>query len=357
MARLPRWSAALLAAGLWALPAGAADLDRFLPGDTNFVLIVNVKQIRSWPGLPKEMRDQAEQLLKHKEVQQVLRGTAFHPLRDVDRVVIASADSASAVKENGAASAGGGPSFVLLEGRFDPAKLQARAEQGAKEMPDRIKLHQAGGRMLVEMPGPDAMRLYAAFLDKNTLMITTSKGQADEALARAAGKAKGELKSAQMRALLAKANDKLAVQWLGSADMVVGGKVSVTSINGKTTTEVTHTTLKDTGFEAFIGGIALGKQDLKLHTRLRAADKRKAEQLAATMSKGLQQAVNTVKYEVDRDKALEPLLVAVQSARITSKGNIVVVEGRGTLPAVIQAVRASFILRSRSSGPEPPPSR
>jgi hypothetical protein len=356
-----RPAAWLFAVGLLlpALPARAGQADKYLPHDTDFVLIVNVKQIRSWPPFQEKVRGPVEKLLQAKEVKQVLEGTGLDPLKDLDRVVIVQAISSAFVKQAGTrTSIGSGPSFALLEGRFDRQKLLARAEQAARDMPKQVTLHKVGKAQLVEIRTGGDRELFAALLDDGTLMLSTIKSQADEALQRAAGKNTTRLKSGQIRELLAKADGKRAVQWLADGDMVTGMSVSSrTDANGKTVTNTRKFTLRQEGIETFDGGISLVKTDLRLRMTLKAADKEKAEGLAGKWQNGLKQAIKEVEAFAEKDRSLGPLVLALMTGHIAAKGDTVLVEGRGPADAAVAAIRAFYELvrPRRPAGPPAEP--
>src|SRR5262245_23171405 len=72
---------------LAAPPAPAAELDKYLLDDTDFVLSMNVKQVLSSPAFTKHYQKQVEELLKMEPVQRVLKDSGFDPLKDVDRLM------------------------------------------------------------------------------------------------------------------------------------------------------------------------------------------------------------------------------------------------------------------------------
>jgi hypothetical protein len=339
----------LLAAGVLhpAQPAGTAEtgLYSYLPHDTDFVLTLNARQIRSWPTFQKKHREEVEQLLQSDVAKQVLQGTGFDPLRDLNRVVIASAASSTVVRNSdNATSYSSGPSFILLQGRFDPAKLRARAEQAAKDMPEKFKLVTVGGQQVLEISGTPMTPVTVALLDKSTVMVTLIKSQAEEGLRRAAGKEKRGLQSRQVRALLAKADAKQAVQWLACGDIAAGGGIQTINQKGKTITKVTRDSLKDSGIEELHGGITLGDGTFKLHTSLRATGPDKARELAGKMEEGIKEARDRIKQLAASDKEWQPLVDALRSVRVTVRGDTISFEARGTGAALIEAVRAMAIV-------------
>jgi hypothetical protein len=139
--------------------------------------------------------------------------------------------------------------------------------------------------------------------------------------------------------------------------MFTAMSVSERTANGKTITTTEKFTLKQDGIEEFHGGISLGKADVKMRTTLKATDKDKAEELAVKWEKGLKGAgLKNLQKEAELDKPLEPLVNALKSVHITTKGDGVLVEAQGAPEAVVAAGRAFFMVRrAPARDPEPRP--
>jgi hypothetical protein len=349
---------------------------KYLPTDSNLVIVLNVKQVRAWPPFKKEVRAKLAELLKNKDVQRVLKGTGFDPLRDLDRVVIVQAESSTVYyQDKHSAYANSNPSFFLLEGQFDEAKLVARAQKAVKDWPGELKVERLKrkGIHVLEITllktgrgnQPDNT-LYAARLDKHTLMLSNIKQQADEAIAAAAGKKKAGPKSAQLRKLLAKADPKLAAQWFVTGDLISSVSTSGhAGPNGQQKFDIKTTTLRQQGVDQFHGGLTLGKDTLSMHTTVKAISKDKAELLAGRFKKGIEETERNLNKLVQRDKSFQPLLDAFKTARVTAKGDIISLQGHTTAEGVYQLVRSFFMLtESRPARvneapprvvPQPPP--
>src|SRR5262249_39603493 len=111
----------LLAIGLLsvALPARAAEFDKYLLDDTDAVLTVNVKQITASPVYTKNFQKQVEGLLKMEPVANVLKGTGVDPLKDIERATLVTGRSCygpeGQVKEPSKIS--GGP-LIIAQGNL-----------------------------------------------------------------------------------------------------------------------------------------------------------------------------------------------------------------------------------------------
>ena len=398
----PRSGARALA--LLAAAAPAADLDKYLPDDAQIVAVVNVKQITAWTPFQKQIQDQIQQLLKTDEAQRVLKDTGFDPVRDIDRVVVvAAADSYKTVNPpqfapppvvkpvpvgvpapapgvgpppGGAApppgvvappppppagsfsTSAGSPfgfvSFILVQGKFDADKLEAKAQQALKDHPDVVKKpRMVGGIELWQIATGPSDHIYLAMLDKNTLMATGLESQALEALDKANGKKKTELKDKQVRDALAKTDPKAALQVAASGDLVTSVSMKSDGKGGFTTTTKT---LHDDGFEGYHGSVGLGDADLHYTFTLTAKDADKAKETAKNMSDGVDKALADAKAHPERmPKELLPALDAFKTVKITASGDTISVEGSATAEEIEAAVKAFFTLTSSSPKPSQPP--
>ena len=78
------WLAVVLAAQT----TRAADPDKLLPADAEFVLSVNVKQIVESDIIKKYALAQMKQALQGNDAQKMLKELGLDPLKDIDRVVL-----------------------------------------------------------------------------------------------------------------------------------------------------------------------------------------------------------------------------------------------------------------------------
>src|SRR5947207_11717491 len=89
-----------LAAALLAPAARAADVDKYLPKDTEQISVINVRQILGSALLKKVGLDNIREALKaNEEVAGTLKGLGFDPLKDIDRII--AAQPATAEQDKG----------------------------------------------------------------------------------------------------------------------------------------------------------------------------------------------------------------------------------------------------------------
>jgi len=162
------WLAGLvlpLAALVAFTPARAVEPDPLVPTDSEIVLGVNLQQILQAPVIKKYALEQLKTLVKaNEDAQKFIQGTGLDPLQDVDSILITNAGT------NPAAS----KLLVVLRGKYDVAKIQAAAEKVAEDK-GKLKIVQEGGYKVYEMKQDGGSTSYTLVLDKNTILISTSK--------------------------------------------------------------------------------------------------------------------------------------------------------------------------------------
>src|SRR5260370_35389399 len=96
-----RFQRSLLAAALLALavPVKAAEVDKCLPDDTEFVLVVNVKQIIDAPLIQKHALEHLKAFLKgNSDVTTILDSLGFDPFKDLSEITVAGNGLSSDMK-------------------------------------------------------------------------------------------------------------------------------------------------------------------------------------------------------------------------------------------------------------------
>src|SRR5262249_41244935 len=122
-----------------ALPARAADLDKYVPADAQQVAVINVKQILSSALVKKHALPEIEKLIQNnKEAKTLQLLTGIDPLKDISSVVVASS--------------GTSPDKVvgIVRGTFDTDKIQKFVEILAADKKDEWKITKLGARPLYE---------------------------------------------------------------------------------------------------------------------------------------------------------------------------------------------------------------
>jgi hypothetical protein len=182
-------------------PVRSAELDKYLPGDTTAVAVINVRQLLDSPLGKKYLVERYQAALKQNEdAQKMFTALNLDPLKDIDSVVVA-APSLNPEKV-----------LLLVHGKFDLARLQAAAEEFAKKNPEKLKILKEGKLSVYESKN-EKNTTYSTFADKTTVVISPSKSVVVD-VTTAAGKS-GPLVKKELQELLAKADGKQAM-WLAA---------------------------------------------------------------------------------------------------------------------------------------------
>jgi hypothetical protein len=319
----------------------AVKIDKYLPDDTGGVFVVDVKQILASKAFTKELKKQIEELLQIEQVQMVLKDTGFDPIKDIDRVVLAITPEVDGMSG----------SFLVVEGRFDAKKLEAKAADFGKQHP-AIKEIDIGNAKAYEwrLPGqPAYFALYFALVDKGTFVFCASKQELTEAFEKAGGKRKTEFKSKSLAKLIAKMDPKLAVNVACAGEMPTGG--SAMFLPGGGFVRMTRT-LADEGIESVTGGLTVG-EDIKGKIHFAARDADTAKKLAAEFEEGLAEMHKHIAREAVRNKDLGPVVEVVKTIKGTTNEATITMEGHGGAEAV-QALIKAFLFEAGGAAPAPP---
>ncbi|MBL8797827.1 MAG: hypothetical protein JNM56_28275 [Planctomycetia bacterium] len=245
------WLPALLLA-LVAGRADAAETDKYLPDDTNGLISLNVRQVVDSPLFKKTYLPQLQQLLKSQaDLQKQLQAVGFDPLRDIDRALLAFADSCE--RPGGKAE----PGFVLIfKGRFDLVKLHAKAAELVPHLKGALKIQKSGNGVVYEIAGEER-NFFFALPDRNTLVLAPRREPVGDALDRATGKKKLVLKSKEVQELITKTDGKQALWVVATGGTTVSFESVLAGPKGNKTEQMARKTLADSGVYEVSGGFWL----------------------------------------------------------------------------------------------------
>jgi hypothetical protein len=149
-----------------AAPAAARpEPDRLTPADAEVVLTVNVRRMLQAPVVQKHALDPLKLLLRRNdELRRLLEAAGLDPLKDVDTISLSTSGNPTA----------GGKLLAVVRGRFDPDKARTAAAEYARKNPGRLK-DLPGTEPAMWQITSDGKSLFAAFADKNVLVMTASK--------------------------------------------------------------------------------------------------------------------------------------------------------------------------------------
>ena len=318
----PRF-AALLALVLTASAGAvqAADLDPYLPADTEFYLSVNVRQMLDSPLIKKTaLAPLRDALANFDELNDILKDLGFDPFKDLDRVIVASPSSGE-----------GDRGLIIVHGSFDVKKFQDKAADAAQNNDDVLKIHKAplGGGVThevyqVDVPGQD-LTLYVSLASNKTLLVSRGKDYVVDALKAARLKKKPVLKNKAFQAVVENMDAKQ------SLSLAMRGKSLGLLDQFEILPEKTRKALA--GIEAVGGGLTVSNE-VKLELSVATKDEDSARGVRDTLDKGVKLGLVGLALLGDERKDLGLVLEVVKTVKVSSKARVVTVTARLTADAI-----------------------
>jgi hypothetical protein len=299
---------AALAVVALAVPARAADVNKFLPDDAEIVMVLNVQQIIQSPLVQKHAIAHVKQALQADEkVKQVLATVGFDPLKDLTRITAA----ASAVSPDAKGA-------IIAEGKFDLAKIEAKVEELTKEKKDMLKIIKEGDHKLLEIKNPQEEKpAFAALIDNSTIVFGSDKAFVVDSFDRAAGKKKPALKK-EIVALIEKANQSQSM-WLVAPGAVFAKSPLAEDEKSKKILEKV---------ENLSVGFTLG-EDFSMVTAIATKTADAAKEISEELKNGLETVKGLLALVAGQQKELAPLVdvvgsikVATENATVTLKSEV-----------------------------------
>ena len=302
-----------LAVILMAGPARAADIDKYLPADTEVLVTINVRQILGSALVKKIGLDHLREAMKsQEEVSTIFKELGLDPLKDIDKIL--AAGPASGEQDKG---------LFIVHGRFDLAKFKARAEKAAKDNKDvfkivKIKDGQGGEYTVYQFPmpnpqGPD-VTLFASFAGKTTLLAAASKDYLIDAL-KVKDATKVALKSKGFQELLTKINDQQSLSMATVGDALTKGPLAdlpVKDVLAKIT--------------AIAGGVTL-TDSIKMEFSASTKEAADAKMLKEKLSDGINTGLALLALAAMNQKELAPVLEFIKSVKATSRDKVLTIKG------------------------------
>lgn len=176
----------------------AAEFEKYLPDDTEFVLHANIQQALDSALAQKYLFPLVQSQVKgQSEVQEILSALGLDPFKDLQSLTIAAPGRDTEKKWT-----------AILQGNFDQGKIQSAVETFGGKEPDTLKTHRQDGTTIYEIKDPKRSHsAFVAFVDKNTLLASSSKDQVAAAISQK-GAAKPSNLNKDLAALLKEGDGK-----------------------------------------------------------------------------------------------------------------------------------------------------
>ena len=307
----------LLVALLMAGPARAADVDKLLPNDCECVLTVNVAQLLGSDLNKKHGLLKMEELLKSDEgIQDHLKSLGLDPLKDIASVAWASADTGDASK-----------ALIIIHGKFDPKKFEAKADEVVQTYGDVLKIHKVGPARFYEVSIPGQSPYFVAVVDSGTIVASAGKEYVVEALTKAAGSKKSEVKK-ELADLVRKVEADRTL-WLVALKSALEHSPLSADDNARPVLAKI-----ETGYL----GVSVS-QELKAEFDLTTKSAETAKELDKELMEKLDRAKGIVSILVGNVKELQILLDLAEAMKVTSQGSTVSLRGQIGAAAIEKSLK------------------
>ncbi|HEY7326398.1 MAG TPA: hypothetical protein VH592_02070 [Gemmataceae bacterium] len=307
-------SLALVTALLLSVSLGrAADLDRYLPEDTESVLNINVRQLLDSELVKKHVLEVAQEALRgNDQAQDILKDLGFDPFKDLDRILVAA--PVTTEKDRG---------LVIIHGRFNVAKFRAKADEVAKDEADHLKIHKVlgGKHILYEVNHPELDDpVFVAIPNDDTLLVSPGKDYVVDALKKSGKEAKATLKNKKFQALLEKVDARQSISLAAVANKDIAKAIEKTPGDIKGMLEK---------IQALAGGLTIS-DEIKLELAVTTPNDKDAKELTDSAKAGLNLILGfAAAITQNGDNPGADLIVeSIKSLSIKNKEDVVVIKGR-----------------------------
>jgi hypothetical protein len=190
-----------------AAPVVVGAAEKYLPDEAKFIVTMNVRQLLAAPLVAKNLDSIRSALAKGDElISPQLKKFGLDPTKDIDRVTLAGFSTPNLDRY-----------LLIAHCRFEVATRSARAHAALIEHPDKVAEVKNADHTFYSVAYPDAdSRLYVAWLDSATLVVSPSKDLVVHAFAIQSGKTKPSLNSS-MGSLVGKIEEQSVISSVGLA--------------------------------------------------------------------------------------------------------------------------------------------
>jgi hypothetical protein len=301
------WLGGLLLLAFAAVPARAADIDKFVPEDSEFITSVNVRQLLDSGVVKKVGLEHAKEALKSSdEVAEVLKTLDFDPFKDLDQVIMASPGGNEQDK-----------GLIIAHGKFDVAKFRAKAEETAKQKGDVLKIHKSGANQIyeVKIQGDQEVTLFVAIASKDTILASPGKDYVVDALKKESLKKNAGLKNKQLQTMAEKMDPKqtLSIALVGEAF----AKAEIPNEQAKALLAK---------IDAVSGGVTV-TDEVKIEIGVTTKNAADAKDISKAVNDGLNQLILLVGVLSANEPKLAPALDFLKSVKTTTKDTVITIKG------------------------------
>ena len=302
MTRMSRFGlgAALAVAFAFTPVARAADPDKLLPEDSEFVVSVNMKQVVDSDIIKKYALEQLKQAMQGADAKKFLTDLGLDPLKDIDRLVMGG----SGKDQNDMSG------LMIIHGKFDAEKLFKAAEAQTKKDPDHFTLVKDGKDVMFKYQPDNGNPAYATVVDDTTVIVGSEKKVITTALA--VGSKKPNL-SKDLTALIAKQDDKASL-WMVGVTKDKLNNVKLPKGGGAPANLQDNLQKMET-----VALVVRVTEDISLDVTIGMANADAADEMGKIIDDGLQQIKGAVPFLAAMNPKMKPLVDVVNTLKSTVK--------------------------------------
>jgi hypothetical protein len=284
----------------YALPARAGQIDPYLPNDTEIVILVNVRQVLGSPLVARNLDQIRQGLQKVDELQKTLTALGFDLLRDLDSVTASSSEGSSPDR-----------AVIVVHGRFDVPRFQAKAAEVARDMGNLLKVVKAGEYTLYEIAVPNDPRpIVVGLVDGTTIVASPNRDRVIDAFDVRAGK-KRPAPSATFRQIMELADPTLSVALVAAGSALAKGVPHAEQI------------------QYLAGGVRVA-DDIRTDFTIATRDEESARTLTKMLEEGIPQGKYLLTIVAANRKELAPFVQILETLKVAGQGSVVTVRGQVT---------------------------
>jgi hypothetical protein len=294
----------------FAAPARAAEIDKYLPDDSEVVVNVNVRGLLSSPVVKDSALPQLKALLESsEEARGVLRDLDFDPFQDLDTITAAGPGGNDQDK-----------GLIIVHGKFDLDRFRKLGDQSAKDYPDVLKIHKVndgkGGKFdLYEVNVPEQNTpLFVALPNNKTLLASFGKDYVVDALKKEFSTEKPVLRNKDFQTLL---------QGQDPRQHIYVAAVGAAIARNDTLPEQVRAPFRN--LDAVGGGLTFG-DDIKIEVVGLAKTARDARDLSRTVNDGVTQGIALLGLLAMNSPEFQPVVDILKSVRCSAKDKAVVIK-------------------------------
>jgi hypothetical protein len=283
-----------------ALPLRAAEVDKYLPQDTEVVVVLNARQLLDSPLFKKHFLEHVRGIIKsNEEATKILDSLGFDPLTDLTSITGALPMIGNDAK-----------GLLITHGQFDRAKIEAKAEEVAKDKGDVLKVHKDGERKVYEIKFEEKP-VFVGLVDQTTIVAGPEKQSILVAFEKGAGKKPGAVKK-ELHDLIERADAKQSLWFAATANAFLKGDLS-SDDKAKKNLEKMNSITADLTID----------KGVKIALAIVAKSAENAKELAEEIKEGLNQVKGLLALMADQNKEIAPLVDTVGNLRVNTEGSTI----------------------------------